>query len=92
MKIEKKNDEIMNQISENSEKLISRKEAIKKTGYVAASAATMMILLNKNAQAKPKTSGGQNNGWGNGDQTPPGNSGENNDAENAVPPKPNPLG
>ena len=28
-------------------KNISRKEAIKKTGYIALSAATMMLLLNK---------------------------------------------
>lgn len=29
------------------ETLISRKEALKKTGYIALSAATMMLLLNK---------------------------------------------
>jgi hypothetical protein len=29
------------------EKLINRKEALKKTGYIALSAATMMLLLNK---------------------------------------------
>jgi hypothetical protein len=51
------------------EKKISRKEAIKKTGYIAVSAATMMILLNSpKAQAcsdapapppdKPKNTGG----------------------------------
>ncbi len=40
------------------EKKITRKEAIKKTGLVAASTATMMILLNKNAQACANTSGG----------------------------------
>jgi hypothetical protein len=36
------------------EQKISRKEAIKKTGYVALSAATMMLLLSKpeNAQAQ----------------------------------------
>lgn len=32
---------------EKTENLISRKEAIKKTGYIALSAATMMLLLNK---------------------------------------------
>ncbi len=32
-------------------KKISRKEAIKKTGYMAASAATMMVLLSNSAQA-----------------------------------------
>lgn len=35
-----------------SEKKISRKDAIKKTGYVALSAATMMLLLSKPAQAQ----------------------------------------
>lgn len=34
------------------EKKISRKEAIKKTGYIALSAATMMLLLNSSAQAQ----------------------------------------
>ena len=34
------------------EKKISRKEAIKKTGYIALSAATMMLLLNSPAQAQ----------------------------------------
>jgi hypothetical protein len=31
--------------------LITRKQAIKKSGYMALSVATMMLLLNKNAQA-----------------------------------------
>lgn len=64
------------------EKKITRKEAIKKAGYMALSTTTMMILLNKNGYSKPKTSGGQNNGWGNGDQTAPGDSFPNNNAEN----------
>ena len=34
------------------EKKISRKEAIKKTGYIAVSAATMMILINSPSQAQ----------------------------------------
>ena len=34
------------------EKKISRKEAIKKTGYMAVSAATMMILLSSPSQAQ----------------------------------------
>ena len=34
------------------EKKISRKEAIKKTGYIAVSAATMMILLSSPSQAQ----------------------------------------
>lgn len=41
-------------ITDLDEKKITRKEAIKKTGYIALSAATMMILLSKpdNAQAQ----------------------------------------
>ena len=35
-----------------TEKMISRKEAIKKTGYIAVSAATMMILLSSPSQAQ----------------------------------------
>ena len=31
----------------NDQKLISRKEALKKTGFIALSAATMVFLLNK---------------------------------------------
>lgn len=54
------------------EKKISRKEAIKKTGYIAVSAATMMILLSSPSQAQtsepapppscPPSSGGKNHG------------------------------
>jgi len=33
------------------EQLINRKQAIKKTGYIALSAATMMMLFNTNAHA-----------------------------------------
>ena len=43
-------------ISELEEKKITRKEALKKTGYIALSAATMMILLsnpNKAQAASP---------------------------------------
>jgi hypothetical protein len=32
---------------EKDEKLIRRKEALKKTGFIALSAATMLLLLNK---------------------------------------------
>jgi hypothetical protein len=63
-------------------KKITRKEAIKKAGFMAASTATAMILLNKNSHAEPATSGGGNNGWGNGDQDAPGGSLPNNNAEN----------
>lgn len=42
--------------SDLANKPISRKEAIKKTGYMAVSAATMMLLLNRPAQAGPQCS------------------------------------
>ncbi|MBV5313189.1 MAG: hypothetical protein JZU47_07820 [Prolixibacteraceae bacterium] len=38
-------------VADIASKPISRKEAIKKTGYMAVSAATMMLLLNNPAQA-----------------------------------------
>jgi hypothetical protein len=41
------NEKEIKQAEETTEMLISRKEAIKKTGYIALSAATMMLLLNK---------------------------------------------
>ena len=36
----------------SEEQLITRKQAIKKTGYMALSAATMMMMLNTPAQAQ----------------------------------------
>jgi len=39
-----------------TEKMISRKEAIKKAGYIAVSAATMMILLSSPSQAQASAS------------------------------------
>jgi len=51
-------------VDDGSNKSISRKEAIKKAGYMAVSAATMMILLNSQAEAHtspappPPTGGG----------------------------------
>lgn len=45
-------------------KPISRKEAIKKTGYVALSAATMMLLLNNPAQAARGRGEGSHSGKG----------------------------
>jgi hypothetical protein len=42
-------------------KPISRKEALKKTGYVALTAASMMLLLNNPAQAN-RGRGGSNSG------------------------------
>lgn len=64
------------------EKKISRKEAIKKTGYMAVSTATMMILLNNKAKGNGPQTSGANNGFGNGDQTAPGGSLYHNGAEN----------
>jgi hypothetical protein len=56
--MEKKIVEIAKKEIENFDtKKISRKDAIKRTGYIAASAATMMILLSKSSQAdRPDTS------------------------------------
>ena len=67
-------------VQDIAKKTISRKEAIKKTGYMAVSAATMMLLLNTPAHAGTSH---DNNGYGNGDQNPPGNSAGHNNAENA---------
>ncbi|HAQ20657.1 MAG TPA: hypothetical protein DCR40_15715 [Prolixibacteraceae bacterium] len=39
-------------VTDIASKPISRKEAIKKTGYMAVSAATMMLLLSNPAEAK----------------------------------------
>lgn len=81
------------EMANSEEKTISRRGAIKRTGYIAASAATMMILLSNPTQAgsrhahqsspasAPPRHG--NNGFGNGDQDAPGNSGSNNNAENS---------
>lgn len=72
------------EIRDLAKKTMSRKEAIKKTGYMAVSAATMMLLLNNPAQAGPQSSPTQgNNGYGNGDQNAPGKSGGHNNAENS---------
>jgi hypothetical protein len=61
-------------------KKISRKEAIKKVGITALATSSLLLL---NTQAKAQASGGKgNNGWGNGDQNAPGNSLNNNNAEN----------
>ena len=53
--MEKKIDEIKKELSVIKDKPITRKEAIKKTGLIAASAATMMLLLGtpQNAAASP---------------------------------------
>jgi hypothetical protein len=41
------NEKEIKKSEEKTENLISRKEAIKKASYIALSAATMMLLLNK---------------------------------------------
>ncbi|MDP4209375.1 MAG: hypothetical protein Q8928_11240 [Bacteroidota bacterium] len=41
---------------EEPKEKISRKEALKKTGYIAFSAATMMLLFNNPAKAQAGTS------------------------------------
>jgi hypothetical protein len=45
-------DEKDNQPEENTTPLIDRKQAIKKAGYIALSAATMMMLLSEPAKAQ----------------------------------------
>ena len=55
MKKEKKDIVTENQV-ESNEKKITRKEAIKKTGYIAFTAATMMILLSDPLKAQADTS------------------------------------
>jgi hypothetical protein len=47
----KPNESANNLISDFTEKKMTRKEAIKKTGLVAASATTMMVLLSKKSDA-----------------------------------------
>ena len=56
--MKRKIEEIAKKEIENFDsKKISRKEAIKRTGYIAASAATMMILLSSPSSANgPRTS------------------------------------
>lgn len=39
--------------NDDRQNLISRKDALRKTGYMALSAATMMLLLNKPSKAQP---------------------------------------
>ena len=55
MKKEKKDIVTENQV-ESNEKKITRKEAIKKAGYIAFTAATMMILLSNPLKAQADTS------------------------------------
>ena len=58
--MEKKlNDIAKKSVAELGDKKITRKDAIKKTGFIAASAATMMVLLNNPAQAGNRHKGYQ---------------------------------
>lgn len=66
---------------EKQENKISRKEAIKKVG-ITALATSSLILLNTQVKAHASGKVKKNNGWGNGNQDPPGNSGPHNNAEN----------
>ena len=45
-----------NEAVDMTEKMITRKQAIKKAGYIAVSAATMMILLSSPSQAQASAS------------------------------------
>ena len=55
--MKKKLEEIAkNKMAEVEGKKISRKEAIKKTGYIAVSAATMMLLLSSPNKAQAASS------------------------------------
>ncbi len=73
--MEKKPNEIVNkQIASFAEKKMTRKEALKKTGLIAVSATTMMVLLSNKSHATSApdndfTPGGPHNGRN------PGNSG-----------------
>ena len=47
----------------NGDRRMTRKEAIKKTGYIAVSAATMMILLSNPAKAQVASTPTPPPGW-----------------------------
>lgn len=53
------------EVADLDKKKITRKQAIKKTGLIAVSAATMMMLLSSNAQAQTSNPAGSpyNPGW-----------------------------
>jgi hypothetical protein len=46
-----------------NERTMSRKEAIRKTGYIALSAATMMLLLSKPEKAQAQSSPASPSAW-----------------------------
>jgi hypothetical protein len=50
-------------VEENETKIISRKKALKKTGFIALSAATMILLLNKPDKAVASSPAPPGNGW-----------------------------
>ncbi|SHF30393.1 hypothetical protein SAMN05444274_104355 [Mariniphaga anaerophila] len=52
-RMERKFDELeKKQENASSEKKITRKQALKKTGLMAVSAATMMVMISNNAEAR----------------------------------------
>jgi hypothetical protein len=86
MEMEEKKEEIREtKVISFAERKISRKEAIKRTGYMAASAATMMVLLSSQSQARgrdgipasPVTTNHGNHGNGNNGNHGNGNNGDN---------------
>lgn len=87
---EKMEENAKKEIINFADKKISRKEAIKRTGYVAASAATMMILLSSPSQAGGR-SGHQtspapvNHGNGNNGNHGNGNNGNHGNGKNGKP-------
>jgi len=55
--MKKKIDEIAKEkFTDLKDKKMTRKEALQKSGYIAVSAATMMILLSNQAKAQTETS------------------------------------
>ncbi|MGQ8336614.1 hypothetical protein ACUNWD_08695 [Sunxiuqinia sp. A32] len=82
--MEAENKNITKNLEEGIEsKKITRKEAIKKSGYAALSAATMMVLLSNKANAtQPHTSPKVNNGNHYGNQTPDQNPNDNKNQYN----------
>lgn len=62
-KIDMENEKENKKAEEINENLISRKDAIRKASYVALSAATMMLLLNKPDKAVAASAPAPPPGW-----------------------------
>jgi hypothetical protein len=73
-------EKVVNETKKEENVDVKKREFMGKFGKYAALSAGMAVLMNPTASTA--NSYGQNNGWGNGDQTAPGNSLENNNAEN----------